>query len=80
MLYRKDFQTFGLSEKGERELAKSNFEDMQSFLKLIKYINLEIRKFMFSLSRDTDKTTLEQSECENQKREQYLEWSLKKRI
>ena len=80
MLYQKDFQTFGLSEKGERELAKSNFENMQSFLKLIKYINLEIRKFMFSLSRDTDKTTLEQLECENQKGEQYLEWSLKKRI
>ena len=44
-------------------------------------INLEIRKFMFSLSRDTDKTTLEQLEWENQKIENNtLHGVWKKRI
>ena len=44
-------------------------------------INLEIRTFMFSLSRDTDKTTLEQLEWENQKIENnILHGVWKKRI
>ena len=51
------------SPEEEKELGKTAFEEIQNFLKLIKYINLEIRKFLFSLRRDANKTTLQQQEC-----------------
>ena len=40
-------------------MGKSNFEVRQNFLKFISYINLEIQKFVFFLSRIvTNKTIL----------------------
>ena len=72
MCYTKKIKHFNYQKKGRENWPKVILKICRVFLKLIKYINLEIWKFMFSLSRDTDKTTLDQLEWENQKIENSI--------